>query len=343
MLSFAHLWLFALLPLPLLVWWLLPAIQRRRPALRVPFFDRVSQSSPQPSATARQSSRWIGVTRGLIWILVVASLARPQWIEPPVEKALPTRDLLLLVDLSTSMVKEDFTIESGKAVDRLVAVKEVLGDFLTQREGDRVGLVVFGSAAFLQVPFTTDLELCRQLLDETAIGMAGPKTALGDAIGLGINLFEESELEERTIIMLTDGNDTASMVPPVEAARVARDRGIKIHTVAIGDPLTVGEEKLDEATLKEVSKITAGAYFLAMNRGELDSIYEQLDQIETTEVDTVSHQPRTDLFFYPLAAALVLGMLAGALTAFGHRASRRSTPLPRVRVNTRTFELEVNQ
>ncbi|MGB1130798.1 MAG: VWA domain-containing protein, partial [Haloferula sp.] len=156
----------------------------------------------------------------LVWAFVVIALAKPQRIEPPIEKELPTRDLLLLIDLSTSMTKEDFTNAEGKPVDRLVAVKEVVGDFLGRRDGDRVGLVVFGSAAFLQVPFTTDLDLSRQLLDETAIGMAGPRTALGDAIGLGISLFEESEMETQTIIALTDGNDTDSKVPPVEAARI---------------------------------------------------------------------------------------------------------------------------
>ena len=341
MLSFAHPWFFVLLLAPLLVRWLLPAAPKRRPALRVPFFSRVTDASPAPKGRARKSNRWIGVMRVFLWILAIASLARPQWVEPPIEKSLPTRDLLLLVDLSASMVKEDFTDASGKPVDRLSAVKEVVGDFLIQRDGDRVGLVVFGAAPFLQVPFTTDLDLCRQLLDETAIGMAGPQTALGDAIGLGINLFEESELEERTIIALTDGNDTASQVPPVEAARVARDRGVRIHTVAIGDPTTVGEEKLDEKTLEEVAETAGGSCFLAMNREELESIYDQLDQIETTEVDKVTHQPRRDLYYLPLAVALVLSLFAGAIAAIRTNPVRKRAPAPRVRVNARNFELEV--
>ena len=132
-------------------------------------------------------------------------------------------------------------------VNRLTAVKEVMGDFLACREGDRVGLVVFGNSPFLQVPFTTDLTLCRQLLDETDVGMAGPRTALGDAIGLGIRLFDNSDVPTKTIIALTDGNDTASSVPPVEASRIARDRDITIHTIAVGDPTTVGEEEIDQS------------------------------------------------------------------------------------------------
>ena len=131
-------------------------------------------------------------------------------------------------------------------VDRLTAVREVLGEFLTEREGDRVGLVVFGNSPFLLAPFTTDLELSRQLLEETAVGMAGPRTAFGDAIGLGIRIFEDSTAPAKTMIVLTDGNDTSSSLPPAEAAKVARDREITIYTVAMGDPETVGEEKLDQ-------------------------------------------------------------------------------------------------
>jgi len=270
------------------------------------------------------------------------ALARPQRIDPPIEKSLPTRDLLLLIDLSTSMTKEDFTSAAGKPVDRLVAVKEVVGEFLTQREGDRVGLVVFGSAAFLQVPFTTDLDLSRQLLDETAIGMAGPRTALGDAIGLGIHLFEDSTMEVQTIIALTDGNDTESKVPPVEAGRIARDRGITIHTVAVGDPQTVGEEKLDEATLKEVASTAGGTYSLAMNRGELEQIYTKLDEVETTAVETVRDFPRSELFYWPLGLALGIAALAAAwrLVRRSDRPGHQVTH--RMRVNSRTFDLEVD-
>ena len=147
----------------------------------------------------------------------------------------------------------------GDKVDRLTAVKEVLGEFLIRREGDRVGLVVFGDAPFLQVPFTTDLNLARQLLGETEIGMAGPRTAFGDAIGLGVHLFQKSDAPAKTIIALTDGNDTKSQVPPVEAARVAKEEGIRIHTVAIGDPTSVGEEKLDEDALRAVADSCGGS------------------------------------------------------------------------------------
>ncbi len=250
----------------------------------------------------------------LVWVLLVVALARPQWLEPAITKNLPTRDLLLLVDLSGSMQQEDFTNAAGETVDRLTAVKEVLGDFLSRREGDRVGLVVFGDAPFLQAPFSTDLDLSRQLLDETAIGMAGPRTAFGDAIGLGISLFDGSDAPARTIIALTDGNDTKSQVPPVEAARVAENRGIRIHTVAIGDPLTVGEEKLDEETLREVARTGGGSYFFAADREQLAGIYDELDRIETRDVkvDQPPAAPR------PVLLAAAGGLLLSLAGKAGH-------------------------
>ena len=309
MLTFGYPWLFLVLPLPLIARWLLPAYGEQRPAVRLPFFKMLTKTNgarATQGAVVRRRSRIQVVLFLVIWVLAVAALARPQWLEPPVVKELPTRDLLLAVDLSGSMEAEDFTNQNGQTVDRLTAVKEVLDEFLSRRTGDRVGLVVFGTAAFVQVPFTQDLDVCRQLLAETAVRMAGPKTAFGDAIGLGITLFERSELEQRIMIALTDGNDTGSRVPPHEAARIAADKGIIIHTVAMGDPAAVGEEKLDEQALKQVAEISRGKYFFADDRQQLESIYTELDQLETRKVETVSYRPRRDLFHWPLAAIAVL-------------------------------------
>ncbi|MBK1828002.1 VWA domain-containing protein [Haloferula rosea] len=339
--SFALPWLLLLVPVPFLVHWLVPPAVRRRPALKVPFMSRVSGSIPGggDGTKHRVGMKWLPM---LLWVLLVVAMARPQRVDPPIERSLPTRDLLLLIDLSTSMTKEDFTNAAGQPVDRLVAVKEVVGEFLAKRDGDRVGLVVFGSSAFLQVPFTTDLDLSRQLLGEAAIGMAGPRTALGDAIGLGIHLFEDSQMEVQTIIALTDGNDTESKVPPVEASRIARDRGITIHAVAVGDPETVGEEKLDEATLKEVASTSGGTYSLAMNRDELEQIYTKLDEVETTEVEVVRDYPRSDLFFWPLGLAVGMAGLAAAIRSGRRRRHDGREKEHRMRVNARTFDLEVD-
>lgn len=279
----------------------------------------------------------------IVWFLVLISLTKPQWLEPPKTKTLPARDLLLLVDLSGSMRQEDFTSATGERVDRLTAVKQVLGEFLVRREGDRVGLVVFGDAAYLQAPFSDDLELSRQLLDETDIGMAGPRTAFGDAIGLGISLFEASNAPAKTIIALTDGNDTASQLPPTEASRVARERGIRVHTVAIGDPTTVGEEKLDETTLREVANTAEGSYFYAADRAELAGIYAELDRIETRQVETISLRSRQELYWWPLLAALVVWIFEKLLSA--RSAARISTPFlnaPVIHVHPISGELSVD-
>jgi Ca-activated chloride channel family protein len=315
MLTFAYPWLALLLPLPLLVWWLAPAYAESRPGVRVPFFaSLVALTGLRPQAGVVVGKRGVWRTACLVvcWLLALAALMRPQWLEPPVHHDKPARDLLLLVDLSGSMDTSDFTDASGARVDRLTAVKQVLDEFLARRGGDRVGVVVFGNSAFTLVPFTTDLKLARALVREMQVGMAGPRTVFGDAIGLGVTLFARSTAPARTMIALTDGNDTASSVPPAEAARVARDHKIVIHTVAIGDPTAAGEEKLDEAALKDVADTTGGGFYRALDRNELAGIYTRLDQIETRKVDTVTYQPRTDLYWLPLLALIVVAMLAQA-------------------------------
>lgn len=343
MFAFAYPWIFALLPVPWLVRYFLPARESTGVAVRVPFGERLTavMRNQAPVAAAVRQSRQL-LLPALIWGLVLCGLARPQWIEPPVVKEEPTRDLLLLVDLSSSMDQKDFVNPAGKAIMRLEAVKEVLGDFLVRRKGDGVGLVVFGSAPYLQAPFSTDLSLVRTLLDECQVGMAGPQTAFGDAIGLGVNLFQESKVPAKTMIALTDGNDTKSQVPPVEAARIAAQREIRIHTVAIGDPTTAGEDKLDAETLKEVARVAHGSYFFAGDRKQLEQIYQELDQIETREVKTVSHRPRRDLYYYFLLAALFLSLLEKVQAVWR---ARREPSLKQtsaeVRVNPTSGQLEV--
>lgn len=327
--TFQYPWMVAALVLPLLVHLLLPPFRVRRPALRVPWFDRLARFAgrrPTESAAVARATRSQTLCHAIIWILLVVALARPQYLEPAIHKTVPTRDLLLLVDLSGSMETEDFTNQENKRIDRLSAVQAVLADFLSRREGDRVGLIVFGSAAFVQVPFTQDLDVCKRLLEELSVGMAGPKTALGDAIGLAITLFERSEVKQRVIIALTDGNDTGSQVPPAKAARIAADQGIVLHTVAVGDPAAAGEEKLDEATLKEMAAATGGKYFFAGDRQQLEGIYDTLDRLETRKVETISHRPRVDLFYWPLAGALAISLvyhLVAVLIGFRKFAAKR--------------------
>lgn len=326
--TLAHPWLLALILLPPLLRLVLPPYREPRQAVRVPWFGRMADLlgiKPGSGAVVAKTG-WLRVLfQWLLWTLLVLAAARPQFIEEPIRRVIPTRDLLLLVDLSGSMEATDFTNAAGETVDRLTAVKEVLDEFLTRREGDRVGLIVFGNAAFVQVPFTQDLDACRMLLEETAVRMAGPKTAFGDAIGLGITLFERSEVEDRVMIALTDGNDTGSKVPPAEAAKIARDNEITIHVVGVGDPSTTGEEELDEEALQAVADTTGGRYFFAQDRDELEGIYDELDRLGTREVEAETYRPRLDLFQWPLGAFFILVLVFSAgLLLRGAIASRRS-------------------
>jgi Ca-activated chloride channel family protein len=311
--EFAYPLMFVLVPLPWLLRRWLPGHAEPRPAVEVPFMERltaVSGAQPgQGAAVYRRSSGQWGILL-LTWLCLVTALAKPQRIEAPIVKEEPKRDLLLALDLSGSMETQDFLHPDGSALSRLDAAKQVLDDFLTRREGDRVGLVLFGSAAFLQVPFTDDLELVRELLDEAQVRMLGPRTSLGDAMGLAITLFERSEVSERVLIALTDGNDTGSRVPPQRAAGIAADQGVVIHTVAMGDPAAVGEQALDEAALTEIAEKTGGRYFHAEDREELEGVYALLDELNPRQVDTASFRPRTDLYPWPLGMALVLSLLS---------------------------------
>ncbi len=306
---------------------MVPPYRESRQAIRVPWFQRMAtllQQQPADGAVVAEAKKSELLFFWVLWVLITLALARPQLLEPPISRVLPTRDLMLLVDLSGSMETEDFTNSQGARVDRLTAVKEVLDEFLTRREGDRVGLIVFGNAAFVQVPFTQDLEATRQLLDETAVRMAGPRTALGDAIGLGITLFERSEVEHRVMIALTDGNDTGSKVPPPQAARIAKDKDIVIHVVGVGDPTATGEEKLDDEALTAVAAITGGRYFHAEDRDQLEEIYTELDRIDTREIEAETYRPRIDLFYWPLAAFMLFGLLFHGALLIGHGSAAKS-------------------
>ncbi len=311
MITLAHFWILILLPVPFVVFRLLPAYRESRVSIRVPRLRRMAGlTGRQPSSGAvilsRSTIAWFILA--VSWACALAALARPQLIGNPVTRNIPARDLLLAVDLSGSMETRDFLDAEGNQVDRLTACKQVLDEFLTRREGDRVGLIFFGSAAFVQAPFTEDLELCRTLLDEAQVRMAGPQTVIGDAIGLALSVFERSDQEDRVLILLTDGNDTGSQVPPAEAARIAKDQGVTIHTIAVGDPEAVGEEKLDEEALEDIAQATGGGFFRANDREQLEAIYQRLDQLESRELETESYRPKTDLYYWPLGGFLLIGL-----------------------------------
>jgi len=288
---------------------LLPDYKESRDSIRVPFFDKLvelSEQRPETGAMVLRRDRAQQFLVGFMWLCLVLAAAKPEWVGPPVEQRKSGRDLMIAVDLSGSMQATDFTLPDGSRANRLEAVKYVLAKLAAQRASDRLGLIVFGNAPYLQSPFTDDHQVWAQLLGETDIGMAGQSTAFGDAIGLAIKLFRDSDSDNRVLIILTDGNDTGSMVPPVDAARVAASHAIRIYTIAMGDPATVGEEALDTDTLQRVSELTGGRYFQALDHEQLAQAYEAIGELEPELYETISFRPRQSLHWVPVGVALTL-------------------------------------
>lgn len=326
MLTFDLPWLFLVLPLPLVVWWLLPPHHEVTSAVRIPFFEETAARAgltPTPGAVVPRATWAQRLVAPAVWVLVVAALARPQWMEPPLERIEPARDLLLAIDLSQSMEARDFVDASGARVDRLTAVKGVVGDFIARRKTDRIGLIVFGQAAFPQAPLTLDHDGVRVLLAETRIGMAGPQTAIGDAIGVAVKMTEHAPERDKVLVLLTDGNDTASRVPPDRAAEIAKQHRITIHTIGIGDPSADGEDKVDLAALGRIATATGGRSFRGEDRVGLEEIYRTIDQLAPDQAKRTLFRPRIELYWMPLAASAVLTMLYHAAALIAVAARRR--------------------
>ena len=302
------------LPIPLLIRWLIPAqITVEESALKVPFLNDFSEGHSQSASQAKQ---WPLLLAIIAWSLLVIASARPQWLGDPIEQAVSGRDLMLAVDLSASMEEQDFFINK-QPVDRLTAIKAVATDFINRRVGDRLGLVLFGTKAYLQTPLTFDRKTVQTLLNESAIGLAGENTAIGDAIGLAVKRLKNQPTDSRVLILLTDGANTAGEVTPIKAAELAKDNHLKIYTIGVGaDEMIVrsffGNRKvnpsrdLDENTLVKVAESTGGKYFRARNSDELNNIYMLLDQLEPVEKDKQYFRPHTELYPWPLGLALVL-------------------------------------
>ena len=306
--------LLLVLPLPLLIRWLFPAeIPVEESALKVPFLSDFSEAKTQVVSQAQQ---WPLLLATIAWCLLVIAAGRPQWLGEPIEQAVSGRDLMLAVDLSASMEEQDFFINK-QAVDRLTAIKSVATDFINRRVGDRVGLVLFGTNAYLQTPLTFDRKTVQTLLNESVIGLAGENTAIGDAIGLAVKRLKSQPSDSRVLILLTDGANTAGEITPIKAAELAKDNQLKIYTIGVGaDEMIVrsffGNRKvnpsrdLDENTLVKVAESTGGKYFRARNSDELNNIYMLLDQLEPIEKDKQYFRPHSELYPWPLGLALVL-------------------------------------
>lgn len=303
-------WALLLLPLPILARLLLPAYREQGVALRMPFLDRLAGADAPPPEAPRPRP-WRMVLALLAWLLLVLALAAPVRIEPPVTRETGGRDVLLALDLSGSMETRDMAGPGGVMLTRADAARAVLKEFVDARKDDRLGLIVFGTAAFVLAPFTRDHATLLALLDEAVPRMAGPQTMIGDALGLAARSFERAQVSGRLLVLLTDGNDSGSRVPPPRAAEIAARLGVKVYAVSLGDPQAVGEAALDIPALEDMARTTGGAHFHAGDPAALAEAYRRIDDMEPTPAQTVSWRPRTPLFVVPLAGfALIAALLA---------------------------------
>jgi Ca-activated chloride channel family protein len=315
-------WVAACLPLPWLLRQIVPAADRGVGlAMRFPFFGDLAGRQGNDT----DPKRWRLLLAVLCWLALIGAAVRPQWIGDPIAIPVTGRDLMLAVDISGSMETEDMVL-SGQQVTRLEGVKEVAGNFMERRQGDRIGLILFGRRAYLQTPLTFDRQTARILLEESAIGLAGKETAIGDAIGLAVKRLRENPEQNRVLILLTDGANTAGAVEPLKAADLAASEGLKIYTIGVGaDEMMVrslfGNRRinpsadLDEKTLTAIAQKTAGRYFRARDTAGLVEIYEILDQLEPVAEEQEVVRPPKDLYVWPLSIAagmvLLLALIDG--------------------------------
>lgn len=313
MISLAWPWLLLALPLPLLVrWFVRPATPRVGKTLRLPFYRELVGVDVGNTGHVGRSLRIVG---WLAWSLLVLAAARPQWLGEPVQLPIAGRDLMLAVDVSGSMEQEDYRLY-GRSANRLDVVKAVAGRFIERRAGDRLGLVLFGTRAYLQTPLTHDRDTVRAMLNEAVIGLAGRDTAIGDAIALAVKRLRKQPDDNRVLILLTDGTNTAGNVAPLAAANLAAQADVRIYTIGIGGGrvgvrspfgmlLQQGSD-LDPATLQAIAAATGGRFFQATDAAQLEQVYAELDRLEPSVRDERTFRPMHALFMWPAGAALLL-------------------------------------
>lgn len=314
-------WLLLLLPLPLLMRWVKP-IAMDTTAIKVPFYQQLQTIHPgHQSRPGSPRSYWL---MWLIWSLLVVAASDPLWVGKPAGIPYSGRDMMLAVDLSKSMLTPDMQppgvvpmqFQNKRDYTRMDAVKDVVGDFIERRSGDRIGLILFADQAYLQAPLSRDVVTVNQLLQEAQVGFAGSATAIGDALGLAIKRLQDRPEGSRRIILLSDGANTAGESNPIDAANVAANLGVKIYTIAFGATdqmqglrrLFYGNE-VDTQTLQTIARMTGGEFFRAESTEELEQIHQQLDKLEPLELDELKVRPVLRLFFWPLGLALLLSWL----------------------------------
>lgn len=309
-------WFLLLLPLPFIMYFL----PKAKPKGDGIWWGNTAQLVDHQDGKAIPKRLTLRYTCLLIsWILLIFAMSQPVWLGEPTKVTPSGRDLLIALDLSGSMQVSDMALNDQPA-NRLEAAKSVLSDFIQQRRGDRIGIIVFGSKAYLQAPLSFDTKTINQLVQEAQIGFAGEQTAIGDAIGLGIKRLEDKPSDKKVLILMTDGANTAGRVQPQQAAAFAASQNVKIHTIGIGaDSMIVQSffgpkainpsSDLDETLLKNIAAQTGGEYFRAKSTEDLQAIYQTLDALEPTPAEDIWQRPLTSLFHWlGLASIIFLGL-----------------------------------
>lgn len=320
MLEFSWPLVFLLLPLPWLMLRFAPRIEQQDAALHVPFLARLGQQGAARSG-ARAPQRLLQALLIITWLALLSAAAGPRWIGDAISMPTSGRDLLLAVDISGSMQMEDMELD-GRVINRLELVKAVVGEFVKRRQGDRLGLILYGSQAYLQAPLTFDLNTVNILLQESEIGFAGRETAIGNAIGLAVKRLRKRPESSRVLILMTDGQNTAGEISPQEATRLAQQEHIRIYTIGIGADEILRRtlfgtrrfnpsQELDESSLQDIAAQTGGQYFRARNPKEMAGIYQSIDALEPIEQDAEFYRPIRALFYWPLGLALLCSLLLG--------------------------------
>jgi len=311
MFEFSYWWVFLLLPLPLLVRYFLSPKKQAFTQVWIPLAQGLQQQK-----TVTKNSFLSTVVPWILWVLLLATIAKPVWFGEPIRIQQQSRDMILSLDLSGSMQEEDMPLNNQR-VDRLTLVKSIVKDFVKERQGDRLGLILFADHAYLQTPLTFDVDTVSTMVDETEIGLVGNRTAIGESIAMAIKRFVENKNEQRVLILLTDGANTSGTIKPIEAAKQAAKNNIKIYTIGIGADSMIkrgffGDQRvnpsadLDEDALTEIATLTNGQYFRARNQDDLQKIYDTINKLQPVDSAFLEFRPEKNLFYWPLSVAIII-------------------------------------
>lgn len=308
-------WVLVALPLPVVIWYLLPRVTVTLPtALKVPFFEAMAGIVEQEKRSV--SAQKLLIIPAVVWLLLVLALSGPRWVGEPKPVAREGYNIMMVLDLSGSMEINDMILH-GRPASRLLVVKRAAEQFVQDRKGDRIGLILFGTRAYLQTPLTYDKHSVLMRIEDATAGLAGKTTSIGDAVGLAVKRLDEVPKEGRVIILLTDGANNSGVLAPLKAAELARDDGIKIYTIGLGseaDPRALSMDffnqnvtaDLDEDTLKKMADMTGGRYFRATDTESLQAIYQTINQLETVKQEQATVRPQKEYYPWFVGLALLL-------------------------------------